>query len=260
MDFFSFRYRGREADYEDPRREFLVRALGAGLFAAAGPALLPGCASPGAARLPPGRSIYRLRGEIRVDGRPATVETRIGPNASIATGSGSELVFVVGRDAFILRENSRIDLRAATPASGGGGGGDDHEDGGSGFIAGLRAVTGAVLSVFGARDTEASLGVTTPTATIGIRGTGLYVEAEPDRAYICTCYGETLIRATEDPASQERIETSYHEAPRYVLGAGVAGRRIRPAPVINHADMELVLIESLVGRQPPFLGGGFQGY
>lgn len=259
MEFFSFRYCGREAEYEDPRRDFLVRALGAGLFAAAGPALLAGCAAPGAARLPPGRSIHRLRGDVRVDGRPATVETRIGPNASIATGSGSELVFVVGRDAFILRENSRIELTPAPPAAGGGGG-DAHEDAASGFIAGLRAVTGAVLSVFGARDAEASLGVTTPTATIGIRGTGLYVDAEPDRAYICTCYGETLIRATDDPASQELIETSYHESPRYVLGAGASGRRIRPAPVIEHTDMELVLIESLVGRQPPFLGGGFQGY
>jgi hypothetical protein len=36
-----------------------------------------------------------------------------------------------------------------------------------------------------------------------------------------------------------------------VLGTGAA-RRIQPAGFINHTDLELTLIESLVGRNPPF--------
>jgi hypothetical protein len=32
---------------------------------------------------------------------------------------------------------------------------------------------------------------------------------------------------------------------------------IERAPVINHADAELVLLESLVGRKPPFTAGKY---
>ena len=50
----------------------------------------------------------------------------------------------------------------------------------------FRMVTGHLLSVFakgGQRTLSAS------TATIGIRGTGAYLEAWRDRAYFCLCYG-----------------------------------------------------------------------
>ena len=33
---------------------------------------------------------------------------------------------------------------------------------------------------------------------------------------------------------------------------------IMRAPVVNHTDAELVSLESLVGPEPPFVGGGFQ--
>ena len=92
---------------------------------------------------------------------------------------------------------------------------------------------------------------TTPTSTIGIRGTGLYVEARPDSSYVCNCYGEIDIAAADDPSVTEHIVSRHHDAPRYVLKAGAA-RRIQPAPFINHTDLELTLIESLVGRTPPF--------
>jgi hypothetical protein len=139
---------------------------------------------------------------------------------------------VVGPDAFILREQSRLEL------------------GGTVAVVSLaRLATGALLSVFG-RGTAKR--VVTPTSTIGIRGTGLYVEARPDLSYVCNCYGEIEIAAAEDPnGSSERIASRHHDAPRYVLKPGT-DRRIRPAPFINHTDLELTLIESLVGRTPPF--------
>jgi hypothetical protein len=37
-----------------------------------------------------------------------------------------------------------------------------------------------------------------------------------------------------------------------VLAKPEKGRRIVPAPFKNHDDLELMLIESLVGRTPPF--------
>ena len=42
------------------------------------------------------------------------------------------------------------------------------------------------------------LRLTTQTATIGIRGTGVYVEAEPSQTYFCTCYGIADVAATND--------------------------------------------------------------
>ena len=108
----------------------------------------------------------------------------------------------------------------------------------------LRLVTGALLSVFGR---GAAKRVVTPTSTIGIRGTGLYVESQPERSYVCNCYGEILIAAADDANVTERITSRHHDAPRYVSKG-----RITPAPFINHTDVELALIEALVGRTPPF--------
>ena len=219
----------RTGEAEDPRRAFLLRALAAGLLAA----------GPGVARaqffgrrpqpLPAGRSVYEASGAVTVNGQPATPDTRIAAGARIETGKEAQLIFVVGSDAFLLRGNSRLELA------------------GQGFaLNAMRLATGALLSVFGRGDRR----VVTPTSTVGIRGTGLYVESEPERSYVCTCYGEVSIAAPDDPAVAERIVSRHHDAPRYVLKAGA--RRIQPAPFVNHTDVELALIEALVGRTPPF--------
>jgi len=243
MDFLSFRSKPKEAEYDDPRRAFLVRALTLGAFAAGGPMILSGCdwsqpVTPNG-KLPAGRSVYHRRGEVLVDGAAATRQTKIGPDARIETGSDSQLAFAVGKDAFMIRENSKVQL---SPSGSGDGA----------VIAGIRAVTGKLLSVFGERAAGESLSVDTPTATVGIRGTGLYIEAATDRTYACTCYGTTELRAGQGDEEVERITAEHHDAPRYILSEGAAGKRILQAPVINHTDMELVLLEHLVGREPPF--------
>ena len=60
---------------------------------------------------------------------------------------------------------------------------------------------------------------------------------------------DSILTAADDPSQSERVITTHHDSPRYVLGAG---RRIRQAPFINHSDVELLLIETLVGRVTPF--------
>ena len=221
----------RSNDAEDPRRAFLLKALAAGLLAAGG---LPGARAQffgrKPQRLPAGQSIYEATGAVTVNGQAASAATRIGATDRIETGKGAQLIFVVGFDAFLVRENSRLELA-----------------GGGGIVNTLRLATGALLSVFGAGTKQ----VITATAATGVRGTGLYVESEPERSYVCTCYGEVLIAAVDDANVSERIVSRHHDAPRYVLKAG-ATRRIQPAPFINHTDVELALIEALVGRTPPF--------
>ena len=90
-----------------------------------------------------------------------------------------------------------------------------------------------------------------PTATLGVRGTGVYMEAEPDLTYLCTCYGQVSLAASSDPNDTEIITATNHDLPRYITRKAVKGTRIRPAPVINHSNAELKLLEAIVGRQVP---------
>ena len=179
------------------------------------------------------KGVHRLRGDVRVNGVPAKEGMDVNAGDVVTTGPGSEVVFVTGKDAFLVRANSRVEAQGTAGAL---------------VLAGLRVVTGAVLSVFtpGERKT-----IRTATATIGIRGTAVYLEAEEARTYVCTCYGEAEIVSAMDPAARETVRTQHHEQPRYVMGMG-APQMIMNAPVVNHTDAELTMLENLVGRWPPF--------
>ena len=163
------------------------------------------------------KGVRRRSGDVRISGE------------TISTGADGQAVFVVGRDAMMVRPNSSLTL----------------------VTNGFRLLTGAVLSVFAPGEAKQ---LRTPTATIGIRGTAAYIEVEPDRTYICTCYGEAVLEPLADPAARETVRTRHHEQPRYIMPKG-APQMITPAPVIDHTDAELELLESLVGRKPPFSGG-----
>ncbi len=89
-------------------------------------------------------------------------------------------------------------------------------------------------------------------ATIGIRGTGIYIESDPEKSYICTCYGHTRISANADPNVTLDIVTKHHDKPVYVLPSSSGNALLVAAPVKNHSDVELDLIERLVGRRAPF--------
>ncbi|MBF0254936.1 MAG: hypothetical protein HQL47_00425 [Gammaproteobacteria bacterium] len=252
---------------DDPRRQFLIRALAAGLYAAgagvAGRAAAEGLLGKTPEKLKPGQSFYRLEGEVLVNGKPADASTLISANDSIKTGSQGPAVFVVGQDAFLLRPNSEIKLSgraklqqrlqqakasygATEPAQ------PRVPDPGEGVVDAFRLVSGGVLTVFGKTGHQAI----TSTATVGIRGTGVYFESEPDRSYVCTCYGLTEIAASADRDSFVQVASQHHDAPKYVLAAGERGQRVVKAPFKNHNDLELMLLEELVGRTPPFSVAG----
>ncbi|MCC6211270.1 MAG: hypothetical protein IT513_09540 [Burkholderiales bacterium] len=179
------------------------------------------------------KGIHRLRGDVRVNGAPAAEGMDVRAGDIITTGAASELLFVVGKDAFLVRANTRLEVQGATGAL---------------VATGLRILSGAVLSAFAPGEPKT---IRTPTSTIGIRGTALYVEAEAARTYACICYGEADLAASADPGARETVRTTHHEQPRYIFGAG-APQMLTGAPVINHTDAELVMLENLVGRWPPF--------
>lgn len=182
-----------------------------------------------------GKSIFSLEGEVRVNNTLANLNTRIQAGDSVRTGSNSEAVFVVGSDSFIMRSNSELQIE------------------GSHFLLdSIRLLSGGLLSVFGQRKSRQPLNMSTMTATIGIRGTGVYIEAEPDLTYLCTCYGSVELQSTQDPNDTQTITTMHHDAPKYISDKQVKGSRIRKAPFINHTDPELKMLEALVGREVPF--------
>lgn len=225
---------------EDPRRRQLIEALALGAALAgipAGSALAQGVFGSRPAKLPPGQSVYRIAGSAKVNGAAADLKTQIKPGDTIETGKDSEIIFVVGGHSMILRAESRMTIEGSGSAA-------------AAFVLNaLRLLTGKVLSV----SRNAHMRVTTPTATIGIRGTGFYSEADPEQTYFCTCYGVTEIAANNDPSSTDTVSAKHHDRPLYILAKAPAGRSIRNAPFINHTDQELALIETLVGRTPPFV-------
>ena len=226
---------------EDPRRRELIRALAAGLFSTAFPgrrALAADIFGNKPAKLPEGQSIYRMAGKVLVNGVAATMATRIGANDTVETPKDGELVFVVGGNAMIVRGGSRVELNA------------EQKD--SLLISGLRLLTGKLLSVSRNRRMQ----VATQVATIGIRGTGFYIESDPEQTYFCTCYGTTEVAANSDPANRKSMVSKHHDQPIYIVGGASTGKSIRNAPFINHTDQELMLIETLVGRTPPFVFPG----
>jgi hypothetical protein len=186
------------------------------------------------------KGIYRVRGEVLVNGAPAREGADLRAGDVIVTGPRAEILFVTDRDAYLVRENARVELGGQA---------------GQLLVAGFRIVTGAVLAVFA---TGQPRQIRTPTATIGVRGTGVYVQIDdPQRSYVCTCYGTVDLEAVADPDRyRETVTTRHHDEPRYIAAGGDA--IMVKAPVINHTDDELRMLEQLVGRTPPF--GPRQGY
>ncbi len=216
------------------RRDWLQRAAAGGMALALGMAHLRRALAMGDVEA----GIARVRGDVRVNGRAVQHGMKVKPGDVVVTGKDAELVVVVGRDAFLVRANSRVEFAG---------------DAARLAVAALRVVTGALLSVF---EPGGRKRIQTATASIGIRGTGVYVEVEPMRTYICTCYGEAELTPVDEPKAAETVRTTHHDQPRYIYPKGMP-RMIERAPVINHADAELVLLESLVGRKPPFTNGKY---
>ena len=200
------------------------------------------------------RGFKQITGEVYLNGQrinPEQLESQDGvpvqSDASISTGSDGSAVFVINRDAFLIRGNSRVELKP------------NLLNGKQNEISGFNLKSGAILSVFPRKRRT----LRTLSAVIGIRGTGVYLETNSDKTYVCTCYGTSHLQVKDAPEINETVTTVHHDQPRLIYSGE---KRIDPAPVINHSDQELILLERLVGRVPPFVkhqsneGGNSYGY
>jgi len=208
------------------RRHFLQQLAAAGLLTHC-PALIRQALAAGNNPLIPG--IHRIRGSVQINHQPARTGMLVRPGDTVVTGAGSEAIYVIGQDAYLQRDHSTVRFL------------------GESLTGGLRILSGKLLSVFGRGDKT----LQTATATIGIRGTGCYIEAEAARTYVCLCYGEADYMPVAAPEKSMRLKTIHHESPVWISGEN-RNAPFTPAPMINHSDAELTLLELLVGRVPPF--------
>ena len=184
----------------------------------------------------PGRAqaygvVRELSGEVFLNGFPMTSSSDLRVGHTITTGRDGRIWFTLGGDAYFLRPDSELRLQTREPPDT--------------LVDLLRLVTGALGATFsrGARRQ-----VIARTATIGIRGTGIYVEATADETYACTCFGSTELSSSATGQMMESIpiSTDRHVARRITRGAVV------PAAFERHTSEEIARLEQLVGRPNPF--------
>ncbi len=172
------------------------------------------------------QGIVESRGEVSVNGKPAVKGSSVAPGDVVETGNGARAVYLIGDNAFLQRQNSRVEF-------------------GNSVETFLRIVTGGLLSVFGK---GGSRKITTPTAAIGIRGTGCYIETDEKKTYFCLCFGAVDLQPVNGQPST--FETTHHEKPLWIEDG-----KTRSARVVNHTDAEVIMLEALAGRPSPFPAG-----
>ena len=203
------------------RRHFIAATAGA---------LLP---LPAAAQ---SASIHELAGEVLINGYRMAPNSAIFPGQTIRTGADGRIWFTLAGDAYFLRPGSELRL-VASEARGA-------------LVDVLRLITGGLGATFRSGRRRA---VVARTATIGIRGTGVYVETSREETYACTCFGTTEKYSNASGTMMERLEVSTrNHLARRILADPAMGMRIVEAPFERHTTEEMVRLERLAGRPDPF--------
>ena len=175
--------------------------------------------------------ILELSGDVFINKNLATPSSIIRSGDQVTTAFNGRIVFSMAQDVYLLQAGSSLELVSQDGA----------------IISGLRLLTGGLLSVFGSRNSQTK--IYTRTATIGIRGTGVYLNSQPDKLYFCTCYGKTELDLGHNHV--EQIEAKQHNA-FDVTGTTANSMKMLATEVKNHTDDELRLLEKYAGRIPLF--------
>jgi hypothetical protein len=140
--------------YDEAGRRFLVRALATGSLA-----VLPNLAQ--------GQGVREVSGWVWIDGERATTASRVTPTSVVESSDNARITFTINRDAFLVCANSRVHFSSSDNI----------------VVRSARLLTGALMGVFGGGDHI----LKSDHMTAGIRGTGVYLEADRDQTYFCLC-------------------------------------------------------------------------
>ena len=223
------------------RRKRLTQLAALGLL---GPAGISGLIQEALAKgdVPVVNGINALSGTVTVNDNPARVGAPLKLGDKVSTGKGSTAVLVIGKDGFLMRDSTTVIFQ-----------GNDTK---LGLVESVLLTTGKVLAVFARRNDE-KLTIRSRNATVGIRGTGCYLEIHEGRTYFCLCYGEAAVSGA-GMAEPKVIKTTHHEAPVWLDDRGGI-MKVEKAEFVNHNDNELIMLEKLNGREPPFVALGLTG-
>ncbi|MDP3088208.1 MAG: hypothetical protein Q8M99_08525 [Methylotenera sp.] len=175
--------------------------------------------------------IHELEGDVFINKNIANLSSIIKSGNLISVAYGGRLLFSMGEDTYLLQEGSSLQV-------------ESHDNV---IVSGLRLLTGGLLAVFGTR--QYSTKIHTRVATIGIRGTGVYLNSQPEKLYFCTCYGNTDLNLGHHHT--EQIQSTHHSAFE-ISGHSEKTMSMKATQVLGHTDEELRLLEQYSGRKPPF--------
>jgi len=180
--------------------------------------------------------VHEVSGEVLLNGLPLTPQSAIQGGQTVSTGANGHIWFSVAGDAYFLRPRSELRLHSLNWREA--------------LISTLRLVTGRMGATF---RPGLARSVVAQTVTIGIRGTGVYVETSDAESYACTCFGSTEMYSAAGGAMMEnvRVSTENHLA-RRIYRDPAMGMRIVQAPFERHTSEEMTRLERLVGRPRPF--------
>jgi ferric-dicitrate binding protein FerR (iron transport regulator) len=160
--------------------------------------------------------LHFLAGDVRVDGRKASLNAKIGRGAVVETGPGSIAEVRFGHETGLrIRENSRVKIDR--PAS----------------AYRILLAHGALLSLV---KHKTDFQVQTPIATAGTRGTIFFVHVSDDTtAYICTCNGKLELQ--DGDRTLKKVSAAHHES--YGIHGRPGSLSVEPQGMLNHTDAEL---------------------
>jgi hypothetical protein len=175
--------------------------------------------------------IREIAGTVWINQDRATVDAVIQPGDTITTGDNSKIIFVMGQDVFKLGSNGVLKLQRSKDYS---------------FVRAMRVISGALTAVFAKGEKE----IYSPTAALGIRGTGLFLKIEQDRTYFCNCYGKSEVVTTASLPQRRTLSATHHQA--CAISHDTHHPLIFSDTLREHRDEDLIYLEAFVGRKPPF--------
>jgi len=174
--------------------------------------------------------IREIEGPVSVNRQPANLRMLVQPGDTIKTGPDGKVIFVIGQDVYQLGEQSTLQLEGSPKNP---------------IVKALRLISGTLVGAFGSGPKR----IQVPSAAIGIRGTGFFIQIQPHRTYFCTCYGKTELTTEGNQPQRQLIEASYHIA--YSVIHDQANPQLVSDTMQGHIDEDLFYLESFVGRKPP---------
>lgn len=178
-------------------------------------------------------AIIKFEGDVILNGKKVYIGSTVRQGDIIETKTGSQVVVSLNDDIFQIRENSFFELPSK----------NENKSGG-------KLLAGSILASFTPGKPK-NLQVENK-GTIGIRGTGIYLEIEKEHTQFCLCYGKAEIHQKNNKLIIE-TDTKFHKD-FLILNDG----NVKPTEPLerklNHTSRQNIDLENFAGRSSPFTG------